>query len=98
MNRKHLAFKCVNKWLEKYYKSVNTGIIMGIKNLKNLEVKFVKEKDFNKDRELNDDINIDISDSEKSTYNLENFVVNNSVKNYYCPDCKEYCYSEFHIC
>ncbi|CAG8811199.1 42662_t:CDS:2, partial [Gigaspora margarita] len=39
-----------------------------------------------------------ISDSDKSTYNLENFVVNDSEKNYYCPDCKEYCYSEFHAC
>ena len=31
-------------------------------------------EDFDKDGELNNDINIDISDSEKSTYNLKNFV------------------------
>ena len=55
-------------------------------------------EDFDKDGELNNDINIDISDSEKSTYNLKNFVVNDSEKNYYCPDCKEYRYSEFHTC
>ncbi|CAG8795404.1 19432_t:CDS:2, partial [Gigaspora margarita] len=47
MNRKHPAFKCVNEWLEKYYKGVNMGISMGIKNLKDLEVKFVKENPFN---------------------------------------------------
>ncbi|CAG8834322.1 40538_t:CDS:2 [Gigaspora margarita] len=60
--------------------------------------KDVNTEDFDKDGELNDNINIDISDSEKSIYKLENFVVNDSEKNYYCPDCKEYCYSEFHIC
>ncbi|CAG8677695.1 13731_t:CDS:2 [Gigaspora margarita] len=65
---------------------------------KYLEVKFAKEKDFDKDGELNDDINIDISNFEKLIYNLENFVVNDSEKNYYCPDCKEYRYSEFHTC
>ncbi|CAG8854447.1 3545_t:CDS:2, partial [Gigaspora margarita] len=64
-------FKRVNEWLEKYYKGVNMGISIGIKNLKDLEVKFVKEK---------------------------NFVVNDSEKNYYCPDYKKYHYSEFHIC
>ncbi|CAG8853363.1 31061_t:CDS:2, partial [Gigaspora margarita] len=36
-------FKRTNEWLEKYYKGINTGISMGIKNLKDLEVKFVKE-------------------------------------------------------
>ena len=39
-------------------------------------------EDFDKDGELNNDINIDISDSEKLIYNLGNFVVNNDKKNY----------------
>ncbi|CAG8843046.1 29315_t:CDS:2, partial [Gigaspora margarita] len=44
MNRKYPAFKCVNKWLEKYYKGVNTGISIEIKNLKDLEVKFMTQE------------------------------------------------------
>ena len=60
MNRKHPAFKRVNEWLEKYYKGVNTGISMEIKNLKDLEVKFVKKSIEEVEEEEEEEENIEL--------------------------------------